>query len=191
MNLPRAKIVAMKLAFVGHPAVGKDTVADYISKQFSLTCVSSSDLIREYVTTNNLGGLDRVNLRNVANQLRAEHGGDYLVRIALAKVPDNLLLTGMRAIDEVETFQKKGGIVIAVLAPVEMRYDLAKKRGRIGENISFEEFKKIEDQEAENTDRNAQNVNKVIGMAQHQIINDGTLEELFAKAKKVVEDLRV
>ncbi|MBI5126316.1 MAG: nucleoside monophosphate kinase [Candidatus Taylorbacteria bacterium] len=181
----------MKIAFVGQPAVGKDAVAEYIARHYKLTHISSGDLIRAYVTENNLGGLDRTNLQVVGNKLRAQYGGDYLVVLALRKTPDNLILTGLRTIDEVETFKKTGGTVIAITAPIEFRYQLAKKRGRIGENISFEEFKNIEEQEAQNPDRNSQNVNQVIGMATIEVVNEGTLEELFEKVKRVVDGMRV
>ncbi len=179
----------MKLAFVGPPAVGKDAVANYIEQKFALTHISSGDLIRNYVTENKLGDLDRKNLQTVGNKLRAERGGDVLVKIATEKVKDNLIISGLRAIDEVDTFKKNGGTIIAITAPLQRRYELGKIRGRIGDNVSFEDFKKIEDEERANTDRNGQNVDQVLAMADLEIVNDGTLEDLFKKCDEVVRGL--
>ncbi len=179
----------MKLAFVGPPAVGKDAVSNYIEQKYKLTHISSGDIVREYVKDNNLGTLERENLQKIANNLRTEKGGDVLVKIALEKTNNNLIISGLRAIDEVLTFKKHGGIVITITAPLEKRYNLAKLRERIGENVSLDEFKRIEETEQSNADKNSQNVFQVISMADIIISNDGTLEELYEKADKVIEDL--
>lgn len=176
----------MKLAFVGPFAVGKDAVSSYVEKKYNLTHISSGNIIREYVTENNLGGLDRKNLQIVANKMRNDSGGDILVKIALKTAEDNVIISGLRAIDEVETFKKMGGKVIAITAPIEQRYKLAQLRGRIDDHISFEEFKRIEEEENISKSHNEQNLSKVIAMADFEVINDGSLEELFAKCDKTI-----
>lgn len=180
----------MKLAFVGQPVGGKDTAAEYVSKKYGLTHISSGDLVRNYITENNLGGLERQNVHKYAIFLRDKFGGDYLVRVALEKNPDDVTVSGLRAIDEVETFKKLGGIVIAVTAPIEKRFEWAKKRGRIDDKVTFESFKEIEEDENESKNRNGQNVNKVIEMADIRIINDGTLEDLLGKCDEVVASVK-
>lgn len=183
----------MKIAFVGPAAVGKDVVSEYLSEKYSLKHISSGDIIREYILKNNLGELNRKNLQLTGNKLRKERGGDVLVKIALENSDkdgaNGLILSGLRAIDEVETFKKLGGTVIGITAPIEQRYNLTKKRGRIGENISFDDFKKIEDEEDLNSDRNGQNVSRVVSMADITIVNDGTLEELFGKIESIIKKL--
>ncbi len=177
----------MKLAFVGPPAVGKDTVSNYIEQKYRLVHISSGDIVRQ---EHNLGELDRKNLQIIANKLRSEKGGDILVRMAFEKAPDNLILSGLRAIDEIVTFKKLGGIVIVITAPLENRYEFAKIRGRIGDDISIEAFKEIEKGEQINIDRNGQNVDKVISMADIEIVNDGTLDDLYRKCDEVIEKLK-
>jgi dephospho-CoA kinase len=179
----------MKIAFVGPAAVGKDAVSNYIANKFNLTHISSGDIVRNYVKENNLGELDRKNLQTVANKLRNEQGGDILVRIALEKNPKDVIVSGLRAIDEIDTFEKLGGRVIAITAPLEKRYELAKLRGRIGDDISFEKFKKIEDEEYTSQDKNGQNISEVVSMADIEVSNDGTLQELFDKCEKIVKNL--
>ncbi len=179
----------MKIAFVGPPAVGKDAVSNHIEEKYNFTHISSGDIVREHVKINNLGGLDRENLQKVANKLRTENGGDILVKIALQKIDNNLILSGLRAIDEVMTFKKLGGVVITITAPLEKRYGLAKLRSRIGENISLEEFIRIEETEMTSADRNNQNVSAVVAMADIEISNDGSLEELCKKVDITIEYL--
>lgn len=179
----------MKIAFVGPPAVGKDAVSDFIAQKYSLKHISSGDIVRNYVKENNLGDIDRGNLRVIANKMRTEFGGDVLVQIALKQSPDNLILSGLRSIDEVMTFKRNGGKVISITAPMVKRYELAKIRGRIDDNVSFEDFKLSEEKENSNPDKNSQNVQKVIEMADIEIINDGSLDELFDKTSKVIANI--
>lgn len=180
----------MKIAFVGLPAVGKDVVSDYIAKKYSLKHISSGDIVRDYVKTNNLGGLERENLRIVANKMRSKFGGDILVKIAFEKSADNIVLSGLRSIEEINTFKKFGGKVISINAPLKTRYELAKIRRRIDDNISFKEFKKNEGKEYSNLDINSQNIYKVIQMADDKIINDGSLQELLIKSEKIVNNYK-
>jgi dephospho-CoA kinase len=180
----------MKLAFVGPPAVGKDAVSAYVEEKYSLEHISSSDLVRKHITLNNLGGLDRPNMQMVANKLRKEQGGDILVRIAMEKAGDDVIVSGLRAIDEIKTFKKMGGTVITISAPFERRYELAKLRNRIGDGVSLEEFRRIETDEKVNIDKNGQNVDEVVKMADIEIVNDGTLEDLYRKCDEVIKSLR-
>ncbi len=180
----------MKIAFVGPPAVGKDAASNYIEQKYNLTHISSGDIVRKYVTDNNLGALDRKNLQEVATKLRTEKGGDILIKIAMEKNKDNVILSGLRAIDEVETFKKLGGLVVSIVAPLEKRYDMARLRGRIDDKVSLEDFKKIESEEKSNTNRNSQNVDKVVEMADLEIINDGTLEDLYKKCDELITNFR-
>lgn len=179
----------MKLAFVGPPAVGKDTVSSYVEKKYKLHHISSGDLLREYVKNNNLGDLDRKNLQVVGNNLRNKMGGDVLVKMAFKKVEDGIILSGLRAIDEVITFKKLGGVVISINAPLERRYELAKSRKRIDDNVTLEDFIKIEEEENRNPDRNSQNVDEVISMADFEILNDGSLDDLYSKSDELMEKI--
>lgn len=179
----------MKIAFVGPIAVGKDAVSNYVEQKYNLTHISSGDTLRKYVEENNLGGIDRKNLQINANKLREEKGGDILIKMIFEKNKDNIIISGLRAIEEIETFKKLGGIIIAITAPIEQRYRLAQIRGRIDDHISFEEFKRIENQENTNGNHKAQNLSKVIAMADFEIINDNTIEELFAKCDRVLSQI--
>ncbi len=182
----------MKLAFVGHAAVGKDTLSDYASIKLGLTSISSSDLIREHILKNNLGGLERENVQKVANELRREFGGDYLVHLALTKQADDIAIGGLRAVAEIETFKSFGGIVVAVTAPPRRRYELAQLRRNRGmdDHVTFEEWEAKQKMEYSNSDVNKQNVEGVIALADYHIENLGTLDELYQKCDEVLKEIQ-
>lgn len=175
---------------MGHAAVGKDTLALYVSEKLSIPNVSSGDMIRKYVTDNNLGTLERENLKKVGNSLRQEFGGDFLVKLAI-ELHDNkdIILSGLRTVDEVTTFKKLGGIIIAVTAPAERRYELAKLRNRIDDKVTFEEWKKNEEEEYSSSDNTKQNINGVIALADYEIQNLGALEDLYRECDSLIQSL--
>lgn len=180
----------MKIAFVGHAAVGKDTLSDYASVKLGLAAVSSGDLVRQYILKNNLGGLERENVRKTVNMLRATKGGDYLVKEILERHPDNVVITGLRALDEVTTFKERGGVVIAVTAPPERRYELAKNRNRIDDTVTYKEWLQAEQGDDHNAQSNQGNVSAVIGMADYHIENLGTLDDLYQKCDELLNHLK-
>lgn len=179
----------LKLALVGPGAVGKDTLSEFAALTYNLSHISSSDLIRHHIVENNLGVPDRVLMRHIGTQLRAEHGADYLVRQAIAIHGHNIVLSGLRAVAEVTTFIELGGIVIAVDAPLEHRFAWAQSRADIDSGMTFEQFKARDAAESANTDPNAQNVNAVMKLAHTTIVNDADKDALCEKLRVFVDSI--
>ncbi len=177
------------IGLVGFGSVGKDTVSRYLVDKFGFTHVSSGDLIRAYMTENKLGEQTRDALQKVINELREKNGGDYLVRIALENASPRLVISGLRAIPEVERIKKEGGLIIAVTAPVETRYQWALSRKRATDKITFEEFKAIEVKEMENQNLAAQNIKAVMAMADFTINNSGSRDQLFAEINRIMGEI--
>lgn len=184
------------LGLVGFGSVGKDTVARYLVEKYGYVHISSGDLIRKYVQDNNLGSLTRENLQKIANQLREQNGADYLTVLALekfnellktgSKVFPGLIISGLRAIPEVTRLKEEGGKVVAVIAPVETRYEWAKKRAGVADQVSFDQFKEIEENEVKNNSETQQNVQAVLALADATIVNNGSRKDLYEAVDKVV-----
>lgn len=172
------------IGVVGTFASGKDTVAAYLANR-GYNHVSSGDVLRRYIVDNNLGSLERDNLRLVANKTRAEKGADFFVRDAVEKWPRPLVVSGLRSSGEVEAIKREKGVIIAVDAPVTRRYNWAKARQRIDDNITEEKFK---DQElAEESDKPTDcQISVVMSMADFNISNDGSLEQLHGQIDDVL-----
>ena len=174
------------IGLVGQPSSGKDTAAQYlITKGF--VHHSTSNVVREYIVTNSLGEPKRELMQKVANQLRQKNGPDYLARLVLQNCPKMFVTSGMRNPAEVQYLKKMGAVIIEITAPMEIRYLRAKARGRVGEDINFEQFKIIERKEDENNDPNVQNTTAVLALADYQMENKGDLGHLY----KQIDDLLV
>ena len=177
----------IKIALVGQSGSGKDTVANYLTEKYWCTHVSSGDLLRAYVAEHTLGEPTKPVLNALGITLRNKFGADFLVRMALEKHLPRLVLSGLRAVPEVEAFKKAGGVVIGITAPLRVRYERAKARGNIDSNRSFEEFEKFEALEEKSRDPNAQNLSAVLQMADVVIENEGTREELFGNVDEILK----
>lgn len=178
----------MIIGVCGTFAAGKDVVAEYLASK-GFNHVSSGDVLRRYILDNKLGEIDRDSLRIIANRTRAEKGADFFVRQAILSVARPLVISGIRTTGEVEAVKAAGGIMIGVDAPVTRRYNWAKSRGRIGDHITQEKFREQEIAEESDKPTDCQ-ITAVMSMADFDIANDGTLEELYMKVDDVLKRLK-
>jgi len=175
------------VGIVGHPSSGKDTVAEYLAQCYGFTHISTGNLVREYVRDNNLGKPSRQNLNRAATKLRQKNGAGFLAKLALQNPSPRLVISGIRTAAEAVAVKEAGGLIIAVTAPLKVRYERARQRGRVGEDISLPMFQMIEEKEAESADPNAQNVNAAIAKADQTLNNSGTLEDLRGQIDKMAK----
>lgn len=180
----------MIIGLTGTFASGKDTVADYLEKKgfehFS-TGEEVSEIAREK-------GIEttRDNLRELANKLRDEFGADYLSRRVIEEKAktDKVVITGLRQPGEIEYLKNQGNFVmIAVDAPIELRFERMAERKRPGDPESLESMKEKEQKEMQNSGKNAQKIHECMKMADYTIINDGSFKDLYKKVDELIENI--
>ena len=164
------------LGITGHPSAGKDTVADYLVKKHGFTYISTSDLVRDEIKRLNLGEPTRDLMYQVAINLRGTEGSDVLIRKAIEKTFETarLALGGIRAVAEAAAIKTRGGKIVVVATPLEVRF----ARARVGDPKTLAEFKAQEDREAQNSDPVASSINDIVAEADFTLLNDGSIEKL-------------
>ncbi len=182
------------IGIAGYFGAGKDRFAEMLKEQLEsrghkVGMVSSGDLIRQYVRDHDLGDpSDRNVLRKTVDEVGAEHGYTYWLEQSIHQAAeagtDILLYPGLRQKVEADYIHERGDTIIAIDAPVEIRYQRAQARGRAGDDVSFETFKATEEAERAGS---AQQIEAVIQAADTTISNDGTLEQLEAVAVKIAD----
>ena len=177
------------VGIIGHPSCGKDTVGEYLRDKYGFTLTAGGDLLRQYIGEHNLGDTSRENLSKVSRELRRKKGSDFLMKMQLAIDTLKLAVSGMRTAPEAELLKSAGGKIIAVTAPVEIRYKRALGRGRIGDNVTFEDFKLIEEKEAKSADLNDHSVEDLMAMSDFMINNSGTFVELQAEVDRIMKEI--
>lgn len=176
------------IGLVGKACSGKDTVANYLVEQHGFQHVSTGDFIRSYVLLHKLGEPTRDVLRHIGNELRAEHGPDYLVRLAMQHTAPLTVVSGIRAVAEAEALLEQG-VLFLVEAPIELRYNRTIQRGRRTDHISLETFIAQEKAEDTNLDPRAQNIVACMKLASQTLTNTGNLDALKMQVDTVINSL--
>jgi len=175
---------ARLIGLTGTNCAGKGEIAAYFEKK-GYTYFSLSDLIREELRK--IGKEEtRNNLIKMGNELREKGGHDILARLVMKKVKDKSVIDSIRNPREVEYLRaQKDFILLAVDAPVDLRYERAQQRGRAESASTLEEFIKKEAEEM--TDRvQGQQLHNCMKMADFLVINDGSLKDLHRKLEELL-----
>jgi len=178
----------MIIGLTGTFAAGKDTVAEHlITKGFEH--YSCGDQIREIAEERGITQ-SRDILRELGNELRDQEGSDYLAKriIEQKAKTDKVVISGIRQPGEIKYLRSLGNFfLIAVDAPVEVRFERMKERGRIGDPRTLEEMVEKERQEMESAGPNAQRIHECMLMADALVINDGDIENLDQKIDEILK----
>lgn len=174
----------------GHPASGKDTVADYLVR-LGFSKFSCGDILRKEMKKLGIP-TDRSHIHEFVKEMRVQRGNGYLAEEIIKNIKGNTVISGIRNRGELDAFKKKfdnNFKLITVQTPIEIRYKRAKNRNGIRDNISFDQFKAEEEKE-KNTESGSHEVDLVIKEADAVIENGETPETLFLKIDKFIESMR-
>ncbi|MGH9414602.1 MAG: deaminase [Terriglobales bacterium] len=177
----------MYIGLTGTNGSGKTTLADVL-KSAGFYYVSLSDEIRAELERAGQP-LTRENLIACGNRLRHEFGRDVLAvrtreRLSAER---NYIIDSIRHPDEVRALRALPDFhLLAVEAPLDLRYERARARGDARAPASFEQFVELEQREMSGADPEAQNLPACAGMADAVIANDGTIEDFRERAEAVI-----
>ncbi len=170
------------VGLTGTNGAGKGEAAAYLGRK-GYGYLSLSDVLREELAARGLAA-SRDNLIAVGNELRARFGPDVLARRTMAKVLGPTVIDSIRNPREVEFLKRQAGfLLIALDAPIEVRFARTQARGRDESAATLEEFRAKEDVEMAGNET-GQQLARVMAMADRRIMNDGTLEDLWRKVEE-------
>ena len=181
----------MIIGLTGTFAAGKDTVAEHLEKK-GFEHYSTGDQIREIAEDRGIRQ-NRDVLRELGNELRDQYGAEYLCRRIIEEKAksDNVIISGIRQPGEIEYLRKLGNFhLIAVDAPVEVRFERMKLRNREGDPKTIEEMIEKERKEMESAGPNAQRIHECMQMADTLVINDGNKEVLDSKIDGIFREYK-
>lgn len=131
---------------------------------------------------------DRIARHNIANEYRSQ-SPTALMEAVYASIPrgaERVILEPQYTADEVRFVHEKGGVMIAVDANLQTRYDRVHVRGSAKDDVSFEEFVEVEEKELDSSDPTKQNIVTTMKLADVHLMNNGTVEELEQSVERAL-----
>lgn len=183
------KEMPLHIGLTGCMGSGKGEVARCF-EQFHFHYISLSDIVREEIRQRT--DISRSQMQDIGNKLREEGGPAILARRVIRKIKSSLgkkwIIDGIRNPAEVLELKKLCPFhligVSADTAVILKRID-SRKRGT--DRINISKLKKtIEREWGAGEPENGQQVGKCMKMADYTLENNGSLEELKKKCRKIL-----
>jgi len=172
------------IGLTGTNGAGKGEAAAYfLTKGYAY--FSLSDVIREELAARG-EAVSRDSLIRTGNELRQRFGPDVLARRTMAKVDGPAVIDSIRNTREIAVLRlQEGFVLLAIDAPIAVRFARVALRGRDESAVDLEAFRKKEDEERSGG-ATAQQIEACMAAADRLILNDGTLPEFHRKLEEVV-----
>jgi dephospho-CoA kinase len=173
----------MIIGITGSLGGGKGTVVSYL-KQKGFSHYSSSGYLIELLTARG-EVIDRDAMNRVANELRAHNpAGVPAATYARYEAEDgesDAIFESLHSVPEVEFIKSIGGVVLAVTADPDIRYERIRRRGSVKDDVTKEQFiaQQVRE-EAGSHDPNKSNIFDTIKAADYVLENNGSLATLHA-----------
>ena len=151
---------------------------------------SLSDVVREAAAA---GGLapSRDNLIATGVRLRSAEGPGVLAARILPRLAGRAVVDSIRGPAEVAVLRTLPVFVlIGVDAPMPLRFERSRLRGRLGDGATLEEFERQEERENASAET-GQQLRRTLALADRVLLNDGTIADLHARAGALFEEIGV
>lgn len=180
----------MIIGLTGTNASGKSSVADYLAQK-GFSSYSLSDELRMLLKKSRVAAT-RENLIKAGKYYREKHGRGYLAALVKRKIRNkNAVVDSIRNLGEVAELRKmKNFFLIAVNAPVKIRFQRARKRMSSRDQKTFAEFVAREKEELYGKG-SGQQIMACMKKADFRIDTRGGYEKLYKKIDNLLEQIKV
>lgn len=181
----------MIIGFTGRIAAGKGVLIDFL-KEKNFDYYSHSQEVRKEAAKRGLE-IKRSVLQDFGNEVRKNEGASAWTKRLVEEIKKNnsknVIVDGIRNPAEIIELKKSfpDFILISVDAPQKTRFERVLSRGKDSDPKNWEEFLKIDERDLKEVDPLGQQVGVCMQMADFQINNDSTLEELEKKFERLLE----
>jgi dephospho-CoA kinase len=171
------------IGLTGPSSGGKDTIAELLKKKGYKVAILSDKIQEEGRKRGKKVPLGREELQDLGNELRRKHGDNVLALRVLSddyKEGVPLVIDGLRNPAEIDVIRMfaKDVLIIGIRADIEKRAEWAMLRGREGEALTQEEFRRLDKREFSEKGSGAMQLQVCWDMADIKIENNGTLKDL-------------
>lgn len=170
------------IGLTGTNGSGKGEAAAFF-KTHGYSYFSLSDIIRDELIQEHRA-ITRDHLIQKGNQLREKYGADILARRVMDQVTGKAVIDSIRNLQEVQYLRKQESfILLAIDAPVEIRYTRVIQRGRNESASTLQEFIAKEEEEMTQKEK-GQQLEACMRMADYRVTNESSLADFYKKLEK-------
>lgn len=171
---------------VGLARSGKDTVAEFIERNYGLRKFVLSDVLAEELKKRRRK-VSKKGMVELGDELRKKHGMDVVARklhkkIIKSKAKKDILIVGARSIEEVNYFRKKMKKVFIVRVEASLKERFSRRSSLDPSNMK--EFRK-----RDLIDKKNKGMEKVLSKADFIVRNDRGKRELHKKIRFIIENI--
>lgn len=175
------------IGLVGEKLAGKDTVANYLVKNYGAFHVRFTHILDEILNLLNLP-ISRRNEIDLGLGLRKIFGNGVLGKAVLERAnrskPKMVVINGIR-MDEMKNIKKAGAKIIYVTASPQIRFKRYKHRHEKADDAVMN-YRQFISQEKEPTEIG---IPALGAKADFKIVNEGSLGKLYGQVEKVINSI--
>lgn len=172
------------IVLIGMPGSGKEEFVKVAVKR-GFSVLRMGDVVRDEAEKKNVPATE---VGNFANAERQRYGmGVWATRCIPFVKGNHIVIDGCRGDEEVNVFRQSFGsslILVSIFSSLDTRYERLRKRGRPDVPKNLEEMVERDKREI------GWGIGNAFVMADHMIINEGSLEEFKRKIERLIHRLR-
>ena len=183
---------------VGLPGSGKSLAADMLKKR-GFEVIELGDIWRELLKKNHISRFDPKGTREFTRKIRQKYGKDVYARYAFKKVQKKrhlVAIMGIRSTYEMDYLKRHLDNIytIALLAPMGMRFERLKTRGKPEDPKTLKDFKWLNTRERRGfmkaPSEEKHGVMRIIRSADYVIANTSTVRKLEENLAGVLKKIK-
>jgi dephospho-CoA kinase len=178
------------VGLIGKIGSGKDTVADYLVKNYGFKMVGFGDVTRDIAKRKKVIP-NRRNLLKIQRDYVEKYGEDYfpkkIIQMIKKKGFKKVVANGVRRPVDATTFKRSFGkdfLLVLVKSDSKRRFERMRKRARVGDPRGYREFDRQEKDEMRTF-----GIDRTFRMADVVITNNKTMKDLQKKVDKFISGL--
>jgi dephospho-CoA kinase len=179
------------IGITGTIGAGKGTIVDYLEAK-GFRHYSAREFIVAEIKRRGMP-VNRDSMTIVADDFRATHAPSYIIESLYDKASVagvDAIIESIRATGEVKAMKSKPGFYLfAVDADPKIRYERIRSRASATDAVSFEKFLADERREINPADPTRGDLLGCIELADFQITNSGTIEELRRQVDDILAEI--
>ncbi|MFA5124432.1 MAG: AAA family ATPase [Patescibacteria group bacterium] len=188
--MPKQKTAKIVLGLIGEIAAGKDTVADYLKKNYHSQTVSFSQPLRDILNRLYLP-INRKNMDDLGISLRQAFGQDLLSRVIYAEVKQTksklVVLPNIRLESDMVYLKTLPEFyLVSVDCDTKTRFARLKKRRQNADDRTKTWRQFLSDSRVPLQ----QQIRRIAKRAKFQLDNNGTKQELFRQIEQLMKDIK-